>query len=74
MWFGLFLPARTPRQIVDKLHRETARALQEPAVKARLASLGVDPMDLTPAEFHALVEKEIAMNAALVNTVGLRPQ
>lgn len=31
-------------------------------------------MDLTPAEFHALVEKEIAMNAALVNTVGLRPQ
>ncbi len=74
MWFGLFLPARTPREIVDKLHRETARALQEPAVKARLASLGVDAMDLTRAEFHALVEKEIAMNAALVNTLGLRPQ
>jgi tripartite-type tricarboxylate transporter receptor subunit TctC len=74
MWFGIFLPARAPREIVDKLHRETLKALQEPKVKDKLAALGVDPMIKTPTEFDALVEKEIAINALLVNAIGLRPQ
>ena len=74
MWLGIFLPARAPRDIVDKLHRETLKALQEPKVKDKLAALGVDPMIMTSAEFDALVEKEIAINAALVNAIGLRPQ
>ena len=74
MWFGIFLPARAPRDIVDKLHRETLTALQEPKVKAKLAALGVDTMIMTPVEFDALVEMEIAINAALVNAIGLRPQ
>ena len=73
-WFGLFVPAKTPREIVDRLHRETLKALQEPKVKDRLAALGVDPMTLTPAEFDALVQKEIALNAALVKAIGLKPQ
>lgn len=74
MWLGIFLPARTPRAIVDKLHRETLKALQEPRVKDKLAALGVDPMITTPYEFDALVKKEVAINAALVKTVGLQPQ
>lgn len=74
MWFGIFLPARAPRYIVDKLRNETLAALQEPKVKARLAAMGVDPMVTTSAEFDALVEKEIAINAALVNAIGLKPQ
>jgi tripartite-type tricarboxylate transporter receptor subunit TctC len=74
MWIGVFLPARAPRDIVDKLHNETLKALQEPKVKAKLAAMGVDPMITTSAEFDALVEKEIAINAALVNAIGLRPQ
>ena len=74
MWFGIFLPARAPRDIVDKLHRETLAALQEPKVKAKLAAMGVDPMITTSAEFDVLIEKEIAINAALVNAIGLTPQ
>lgn len=74
MWFGVFVPVRTPRAIVDKLHRETARALQEPKVRERFARLGVDPLDMTPAEFDALVRKEIDINAALVKTIGLKAQ
>jgi tripartite-type tricarboxylate transporter receptor subunit TctC len=74
MWLGLFLPARTPREIVEKLHRETLKALQEPGVKDKLAALGVDPMVLTPTEFDALVSKEIRMNAALVKAIGLKPE
>ena len=73
-WFGLFLPAKTPREIIDKLHLETLKALQEPKVRDKLASLGFDPMVMTPDEFHAYVLKEIAVNADLVKAVGLRPE
>jgi tripartite-type tricarboxylate transporter receptor subunit TctC len=73
-WFGLFLPARTPREIVDKLHRETLKALQEPKVRDKLAALGFDPMVMTPSEFDAFVLKEIAVNAALVKAIGLKPE
>jgi hypothetical protein len=69
---GTFLPAKTPRGIVDKLHRETLKALQEPKVRDKLAKLGVDPMVMTPAEFDALVEKEVAINAALVKAAGIK--
>ena len=72
MWLGLFLPAKTPRGIVDKLHRETLKALQEPKVRDRLAKLGVEPMVMTPTEFDALVAREVAINAALVKAIGLK--
>jgi tripartite-type tricarboxylate transporter receptor subunit TctC len=74
MWLGLFLPAGTPREIVDKLHRETLAALREPGVKDKLETLGVDPMVMTSAEFDAHVRQEVRMNAALVKAIGLRPE
>ena len=72
IWLGMFLPAKTPREIVDKLNRETLKALQEPKVRDKLTALGFDPMIMTPAEFAAHVEKEIAVNAALVKAAGLK--
>jgi tripartite-type tricarboxylate transporter receptor subunit TctC len=72
-WFGLFLPVKTPREIVDKLHDETAKALQTPKVAERLAGLGVDPMAMTPAEFDALIQREVAANAELVKAAGIKP-
>ncbi len=71
-WFGLFLPARTPREIVDRLQRETAKALLEPTLRERLATLGVEPMVMTASEFDAHVQTELAVNAALVKAVGLK--
>jgi tripartite-type tricarboxylate transporter receptor subunit TctC len=72
IWFGLFLPAKTPREIVDRLNRETLKALQTPRLRERLAQLGLDPMVMTPQEFDAYVREEIALNAALVGTLGIR--
>jgi tripartite-type tricarboxylate transporter receptor subunit TctC len=72
IWFGLFLPAKTSRDIVDKLHREILHALQAPKVREKLVTLGLDPMVMTPKEFDAHVEKEIAVNAALVKTAGIK--
>jgi tripartite-type tricarboxylate transporter receptor subunit TctC len=74
IWFGLFVPTKTPRDIVDKLHGETVRALQAPKVRDKLATLGLDPMPMTPTEFDAHVEKEIAVNAALVKGIGMKPE
>jgi tripartite-type tricarboxylate transporter receptor subunit TctC len=72
IWFGLFLPAKTPRQIVMKLHDEALRALNSPKVRDRLASLGVDPMVLSSADFATHVQREVASNAELAKGAGLQ--
>jgi tripartite-type tricarboxylate transporter receptor subunit TctC len=73
IWLGMFLPAKTARDIVDKLNRETLTALREPKVRDKLATLGFELMVMTPAEFAAHVEKEISINAALVKAAGIKP-
>jgi tripartite-type tricarboxylate transporter receptor subunit TctC len=73
-WIGLFLPARTPRPIVDKLARETLRALAEPVVKERLAAQGIGAMEKTPAEFDTFVKSQIVADAELVRAAGLNSQ
>src|SRR5262249_24997160 len=71
-WNGMFVPAATPRDIVERLYRDTQRVWHQPAVRARFAPQGIEPMQLTPAEFDALVRKEIAINMALVKAGGLK--
>jgi tripartite-type tricarboxylate transporter receptor subunit TctC len=73
-WFALFLPAGASREIVDKLHRETLKALQEPRVREKLAALGVEPMVMTPRELDMYVEKQIGADALLVRTIGLKSE
>ena len=73
-WFALFVPVKTPRVVVSRLHEETLKALNEPKVRDKLVTLGVDPLILTMTELEALVVKDIAINAALVKAIGLRPQ
>lgn len=74
IWYGLFVPKKTPRDIVNRLHNETMKALQEPKVRERIAALFVDPMVMGPDEFDTYVEKEIALNAALVKAAGIKPE
>lgn len=66
IWYGVFAPAKTPREIVDRLHAATVKVLQSPALKQRLAQLAVDPMPMTSAEFDRLVREEIAANEAVI--------
>ena len=70
-WVGMFVPAQTPREIVDKLYRETAKILESKEVRARLAELGAEPMLMEPKAFDAEIRKEIATNAALVKAAGI---
>ena len=71
---GMYLPAKTPPEIVTKLHDETAKALQEPAVKARLVTLGVEPLPLNQAEFAKFVRDDIEANVALVKAAKIPTQ
>jgi len=72
-WGGVFAPAATPREIVKRLHDETAKALATSEVKERLKTLGADPMDMTPEQFDAYVKDEIQAIAAVVKAAGIKP-
>jgi tripartite-type tricarboxylate transporter receptor subunit TctC len=74
IWFGLFAPAGTPRDVVDRLNGETLKALQAPKIRERLLALGVDAMPLSPGEFTAHVEREVAINAGLARKAGLKAE
>jgi len=74
LWFALFVPARTPSDIVHRLNREALNALQAPKARERLAALGVEPMVMSPAEFAAHIDQEIALNATLVQQAGVKAE
>ena len=74
IWFGLFAPAKTPRDVVERLNRETLAALQTPKLRERFAQMGLDAMPMRPEEFQAFVRSEVAMNAALVKRIGLKQE
>jgi tripartite-type tricarboxylate transporter receptor subunit TctC len=71
-WNGMLVPAKTPRDIVDRLYRETQKALQLASVQEKFAPQGIDPMPLSPAEFDALIKREIAINLALVKAADIK--
>ena len=58
-WHGLLAPAGTPREIVNRLSGETARALQNPDIRDRFAAQGVDPVSSTPEQFSAMMKSEL---------------
>jgi tripartite-type tricarboxylate transporter receptor subunit TctC len=68
----MLAPARTPADIVKRLHDETMKVLAQPGVAAKLKPQGLEPMPLTPAEFDALIAKEIETNKAIVKAAGLK--
>jgi tripartite-type tricarboxylate transporter receptor subunit TctC len=71
-WNGMLAPAKTPRSIVERLHSEVNKVLAQPGVMEKLHSQGVEPMPLSPAEFDAMIAKEVASNIELVRKLGLK--
>jgi tripartite-type tricarboxylate transporter receptor subunit TctC len=73
-WFGLVAPANTPKDIVNKLSRETARILKLPDVSARLFDLGAEPVGGTPEQFSAHIKSEIAKWAKVIKDANVELQ
>jgi tripartite-type tricarboxylate transporter receptor subunit TctC len=71
-WMGLLVPASTPNPIIDRLHQEVQKALALPAVMDKFKQQGIESLPMTPAEFDALIKKEIDSNIALVKAAGLK--
>jgi tripartite-type tricarboxylate transporter receptor subunit TctC len=73
-WYGLLVPARTPRAIVDQLHRTTLKVLAQDDAKRRLEAQGVETITDTPAEFSAYLKSETAKWTGVVRAAGITPQ
>jgi len=73
IWFGVFAPAKTPRDIVEKLHAAGEKVLASPAMQASLAKLGLEPMPMKPTEMDDLVKRETAANLELIKAAGIKP-
>ena len=65
-WVGAFVPAGTPRAIVDKLHGEIKKALDHPDVSGRYNNIAMNPMFLTPEQFAALLKADYDKSAKLI--------
>ena len=73
-WVGMFVPAKTPRDVISRLYQEPSRALHSPEVREKLTRLGAEPMDYAPDAFNVYIRDEIAANAALVKAAGIKAQ
>jgi tripartite-type tricarboxylate transporter receptor subunit TctC len=71
-WFGIIAPAGTPKEIIALLNAETYKAMDTPAVKARLAAAGVERADMTPEQFRAFIVEEISRWEVIVKQSGTR--
>jgi len=74
LWVGLFAPAGTPAEIVDKIARDVRTVTQSADVKERFAALGAEPMPMSPTEFKQFVDTEIAESAKVVKAAGIKAQ
>jgi tripartite-type tricarboxylate transporter receptor subunit TctC len=71
-WFTLVAPARTPKDIIALLYRETSKAVAAPVVKERLASLGYEPVGSTPEQCDAQFKTEMAKWTRVIRDAGIK--
>lgn len=73
VWWGLVAPARTPREIVQKLSTETNKVLGDPAVAKRMAELGVVITPGTPEQFGSFIDTQTDLWSGVIRTANIRP-
>jgi len=72
-WVGMFVPSKTPREVVTRMQQEAAKALDAPQVVDSMKSLGAEKMLMKPDEFDAYIRAQIKTDAALVKAAGIAP-
>ena len=73
-WYGLFAPAKTPPDIVARLHGEVVAALRVPEMRSNYAKLGLDPFEMPQPRFKAFVAEQVRMFADMVKVAKIEPQ
>ena len=72
IWFGVFMPAKTPGAIIEKFHAAGQRVLNDPAMQASLKKLGIETRPMKPAEIDELVRQETASNLEIIKAADIR--
>jgi len=73
-WVGMLAPANTPREILLRLNAEVQRALHTADMKERLATLGSEPMAMTPEQFDAFIKEEFTVLGEVMRASGVKAQ
>ena len=73
-WIGMLVTSKTPRDVVQKINQHTLKALQTPEVRDRLTTLGAEPMPLSPEQFDAMIRDELAVNAQIIKSAGIKTE
>ncbi|MSQ57586.1 MAG: tripartite tricarboxylate transporter substrate binding protein [Limnohabitans sp.] len=72
-WMGMYAPAKTPRDILERLNREVAKVLRSLELQARYETIVMTPLIMSVDEFAVYLKKDFEMNAQLVKQAGLSP-
>lgn len=73
-WYGLWGPARMPRELSARLAGEVAKAVRSPLATERLAEQGFKPVGSTPSEFSEYIGKEVSRHARIIRDANIKPQ
>jgi tripartite-type tricarboxylate transporter receptor subunit TctC len=74
IWYGLGAPKGTPAEVIARLNAGVNTIEADPATKARLASIGDDPMPMTPAEFKRFIADETEKWGKVIRTAGVKAE
>lgn len=73
-WYGVFVPARTPKPIIARLHKELQSLLKRPDMVEKMVAMGIEPEGNTPEEFAAQVKEETARWGRVIKLAGVPKQ
>lgn len=71
IWYGMFAPAGTPRDVITKLNREVIKGMEGREARERMAAGGIDPWPGTPEQMAELLKNEIARYATIIKAAGI---
>jgi tripartite-type tricarboxylate transporter receptor subunit TctC len=71
-WFGFAFPKGTPRDLIEAMHRDVARAIASPDVREKLAAQGAEPLDFTPEEFSRFLKEDTRRWTEIIRASGIR--
>jgi tripartite-type tricarboxylate transporter receptor subunit TctC len=71
-WYAMFVPAKTPQTIIDRLNKATVNVLAQPEVKERLLGQGAEAVGDSPAQLSGVVKKEIAKWKQVVKSANIK--
>ena len=71
-FYGISVPAKTPRPIIDRLHGDVVKVLKSPDIREKLVGLGADPVGNTPEQYTAFMQAEIAKWTKVIKAAGIK--